>query len=238
MRTVIVFLLMAVMVRADVWVESTAGFFVMSEGSDGVPYLTPAPNVTEIVRTGIAPDDPDDPDDPPPTDDQWGLVALSEREAKKVNDPATAAKLSGTYQAIGRLVQEGKITQEQLPSVLTASYKLAVGTEAAKWQGWRDATQDAYNAAPLNNAKDAGQGDIDIGIGAGRASALSQEQIEAAMATTLTVVTALATEKAIGDGTFIKFFIEVLLPLLLKLLELFGGDSALAVAMLGAGGST
>lgn len=162
---------------------------------------------------------------------------MSEREANRVNDPDTAARLAGTYQAIGKLVQDGKITQAQHAEVIEASYVLAVGANAAKWQSWRDATRKAYDAAPLNNAQDAGQGDIDIGLGAGRASNLSQEQIEEAIATTVDVAVAAVTAKAIGDGTFIKFFIEVLLPLLLKLLELFG-DSANAVAtLLDVGGS-
>lgn len=228
-------LVLTSLVSADIWVESTAGYYVMSEGSDGVPYLTPAPGITGIVRTGEAPDDPDDPPVDPPSDDKWGLVALSEREARKVNDPDTAVRIAGTYQAIGQLVRDGKITKEQHAEVLAASYALAVGANAAKWKPWRDATQAAYNAAPLNTAAEAGQGDIDIGIGAGQASNVSQDQIEAALQTGMAVVAAVVTAKAIGDGSFIKFFIEVILPLILMILDMLG-DSAIAVtALLGAG---
>jgi hypothetical protein len=203
MKTVLLWLAMASMVNAgDVWLITPAGYYVTALDADGVPITTPAIGVTGHQFMG-APDSPipPPPDPPAPTDDQWGLVALSEAEAEKVNDPndpknATGGKVGGAYQEVGKLVQAGTIPKNRLEAVLQMAFNAATGDSKAFWQPWKDKTQAAYNADTINfkNATEAGQGVIDIGLGASRSS-----------------------NAAIGP--WLQFFIEVLLPWILKFID-------------------
>ena len=90
-RTVLVLvgaLAMSGGLRADVWVQSTSGFYVMTEDADGKPITTPAPNVTGYVYTGTG--DPTNPQPPsPPGEDRWGLVKKSFDAAELVTGDAS-----------------------------------------------------------------------------------------------------------------------------------------------------
>ena len=85
-KAVMFWLVMASMVNADVWVIAPDGYHVLKVDADGATVLTPAIGITGHQFLG-APDSPVPPPPPAPTDDQWGLVALSQAEAEKVNDP-------------------------------------------------------------------------------------------------------------------------------------------------------
>jgi len=203
LRSCVICLLLASFVQADIWIVSPAGYYVLSIDATGTPILTEAVGITAIHILG-KPTDPIPPKTPPqpPTDDKWGLVAASEKAAKVVvGDPdrnQTALKIGATYVLIGQQVQAGKISQDNLKTALTLGFGAASGSASKQWTSWRNTTRQAYNSKTFANAEEAGQGIIDLGIGATRSS-----------------------DAAIGDGEFLKFFIEVLLPLIMKLIELF-----------------
>ena len=226
--------------RADVWVQSSSGFWVMTEDENGNPITTPAPNVTGYVYTGTAdPTNPQPPQPPPPGGDRWGLIKVSREAANSVSDDPkraeTAAKIGAAYTAIGGMVKSGQIKRDQLKITLALSYSAAVGSAADAWQSWRTATDEAYNTAfgPSSKAPaaDAGQGLIDIGTGVTQSggSSVVGEQIASDFASDLFRVFTQAWAlpefandfaAAIGDGTFLKFLIEVLIPLILEIIKL------------------
>ena len=196
--------------RADVWVQSSSGFWVMTEDENGNPITTPAPNVTGYVYTGTA--DPTNPQPPqPPGEDRWGLVKKSFEAAEQVTGDETrdetAVKIGATYNAIGNEVQKGTIKQDQLKIALQLAYQAAVGGNAAAWSSWKSTTDAAYNGETFANALEAGQGLKDIGRGATQSG-----------------------RGAIGDGTFLKFLIEVLIPLILEIIKLLNPPRASAAA--------
>ena len=194
LRTMVCWLAMASMVNADVWVIAPDGYYLLKLDAEGAPITTPAVGVTGHQFMG-APDGPLDP--PPPTEDKWGLVKLSQEEALKVNDPnrkETAPKVGGAYQEIGKLVIDGTISKEKLKAVLQMAFNAATGNSKEFWQPWKDKIDAALTAVDFSNAGDAGQGVIDVGIGASRTS-----------------------NAAIGG--WLKFFIEILLPWILKFID-------------------
>ena len=196
LNTIMLWLAMASILNADVWVIAPDGYYLLTLDASGAPVTTPALGVTGHQFMG-APDSPVPPDPPRPTDDKWGLVALSQAEAEKVNDPnrnETAAKVGGVYQEIGRLVQAGKIEEKKLEAIVWMAFNAATGNSKTFWQPWKDKTDAAHNAVNFSNSTDAGQGVIDRGIGASRTS-----------------------NAAIGD--WLKFFLEVILPWILDYID-------------------
>lgn len=215
LKTVMCWLMMASMVNADVWVIAPDGYYLLQLDVSGAPITTPAIGITGHQFMG-APDSPvPPPTDPPrPTDDKWGLVALSEEEAEKVNDPnrdVTAAKVGNAYPEVGKLIQAGTIPKEAVKVSLQLTFNAATGRSKKFWQPWKDKTDAALNAVDFSSAEDAGQGVIDIGLGASRTS-----------------------NAAIGD--WLKFFREVLLPWIVEFIdglpaEAFGdANSAVTIA--------
>ncbi len=209
LQAVIYWLMMVSMVNADVWVIAPDGYYLLTMDASGAPITTPAVGVTGHQLMG-APDSPvPPPTDPPrPTDDRWGLVALSQSEAENVNDPnrdETAAKVGIAYQEVGKLVQRGTIPKAAVKASLQLAFNAATGNSKTFWAGWKAKTDAALNAVNFSSADDAGQGVIDIGLGASRTS-----------------------NAAIGD--WIRFFREVLLPLILSLRDLFDANSAVTIA--------
>ena len=195
LRTTICWLAMASMLNADVWVIAPDGYHLLKSDASGKTSLTPAVGVTGHQFMG-APDSPDIPDKPP-TEDKWGLVALSQTEATKVNEPnrnETAAKVGASYNEIGNLVQNGTIPKEAVKASLQLTFNAATGNSKAFWAAWKTKTDAALNAVNFSSAEDAGQGVIDIGLGASRSS-----------------------NAAIGP--WLKFFLEVLLPWILKFID-------------------
>ena len=191
-------LVMASMVNADVWVIAPDGYYLLQLDADGAPVTTSAVGITGHQFMG-APDSPVPipPDPQPPTDDKWGLVALSQTEAMKVNEPnrnETAAKVGASYNEIGKLVQNGTIPKEAVKASLQLTFNAATGSSKIFWAAWKTKTDAALNAVNFSSAEDAGQGVIDIGLGASRSS-----------------------NAAIGD--WLKFFIEVLLPWILQFIN-------------------
>ena len=209
LKTLICWLAMASVLNADVWVIAPDGYYLLQLDATGAPVTTPAVGITGHQFMGT-PDSPAPipPDPPRPTDDRWGLVALSETEAEKVNDPnrdETAAKVGIAYQEVGKLVQDGTIPKEALLASLQLAFNAATGNSKTFWQPWKDKTDAGYNAVTFSGPTDAGQGLIDIGLGASRTS-----------------------NAAIGD--WIRFFREVVIPLILSLKDLFDANSATTIA--------
>ena len=198
MRTVIVFLFMAAIASAQSVVVLSEDGKQAWYGPDGEETAKLVDRVVQL--SGDSPTDPDDPD--PPTDDKWGLVAVSETAARAVagdpNRSETAGKLGTAYISIGKQLQSGAITPAQLKPTLELTFRFVAGAAADQWKPWQEATQAKYNSVQFTDEQLAGQGLIDIGIGAVRAS-----------------------DNALGDGTFLKFFLEVILPLILELIKLF-----------------
>lgn len=206
LKAVMFWLAMASMINADVWVIAPDGYYLLKLDDSGAPITTPAVGITGHQFMG-QPDSPDIPDPPGPTEDKWGLVALSQTEAMKVNDPnrdETAGKVGIAYQEIGKLVQDGTVPKDKLKAVLQLAFNAATGNSKTFWVGWKAKTDAGYNAVDFSSAADAGQGLIDIGLGASRTS-----------------------NTAIGD--WLKFFIEVILPLILSLIDLLDSDSAVTL---------
>ncbi len=205
LKAVMFWLALASMVNADVWVIAPDGYYLLKLDASGAPVTTPAIGITGHQFMG-QPDSPDIPDPPPPpSEDKWGLAALSESEAEKVNDPnraETAAKVGIAYQEIGKLVQDGTVPQDKLKAVLQLAFNAATGNSKTFWVAWQAKTAAGYKAVDFASAAEAGQGLIDIGLGASRTS-----------------------NAAIGD--WLKFFIEVILPLILSLIDLLDSDSAM-----------
>lgn len=198
LKTLACWLAMASLANAEVWVIAPDGYYLLTLDDNGAPITTPAAGVTGHQFMGQP--DPIDPiDPPPPTEDKWGLVALSQTEAMQVNDPnrrETAAKVGGAYQEIGKLVQSGDIPKNRLEAVLQLAFNAATGDARTFWQPWKDKTQAAYNADTIDfkNATEAGQGVIDIGLGASQSS-------NAAV------------------GPWLQFFLDVILPWILKFID-------------------
>lgn len=198
LKTVMCWLLMASILNADVWVIAPDGYYLLKLDASGAPVTTLAVGITGHQFMG-APDSPVPPPPDPPTDDQWGLVALSQTEAMKVNDPnrnETAAKVGVAYHEIGKLVQDGTIPKVRLEAVLQLAFNAATGSSKPFWLVWQAKTARVYNAPDpeFSNSTEAGQGLIDIGLGA-----------------------SLTSNAAIGDWR--KFFREVLLPWILKFVD-------------------
>ena len=167
-KAFICWLSMACMVNADVWVTAPDGYYILKLDDNGAPITTPAVGITGHVIMGVPPDPTDPEDPPPPTEDEWGLAAASEAEAKKVNEPEMAGTLEDAYLEIGKLVQAGKISEKQLKGILDISFDVATVSAKNDWIPWKESTDERYNGVDFNNAEKAGQGLIDIGIGAGR----------------------------------------------------------------------
>ncbi len=207
LNTIICWLLMASMVNADVWVIAPDGYYLLQLDASGAPITTPAVGITGHQFMG-APDSPVPPPTDPPTDDKWGLVALSEAEAEKVNDPndplnETGGKVGAAYGEIGNLVQAGTIPKAFLKQSLQMAFDAAVGRGGKEhWQPWKDKTDAGYNAVDFENSTGAGQGVIDIGDGASRSS-----------------------NAALSD-IWLKIFLEFILP---WILERIGVDPAVAL---------
>lgn len=204
MRTIIVYLLLAAVASAQTVV-------VLSEDGKQAWYAPDEQSTATLVDrvvtlSGDEPIDPNDP--PPPTEDKWGLVALSEEEARKVTgDPnrnKTAVDLGVAHIAIGQEVKEKRIpgNSTTIRKILDVAFALQAGTAAKPWTPWKNNTRANYTTHDLRyETGDAGQGIMDIGHGAVNSSTA-----------------------AIGDGELLKRildFIERILPMLLILIDLF-----------------
>lgn len=148
-----------------------------------------------IVVIGDSPTTPTN-----PTKDKWGLVKVSRAAAKAVEPYADkdrhATTLSAYYTGLAKAVDDGLIPQSKLAMAVTEVFKTAVGTDINRWAAWKTATDNQFNESPINNQADAAQGLRDIGKGAGEAAEMQE----------------------IDFQNFLKFFIEVLLPLIIRLI--------------------
>lgn len=170
--------------------------------------------VTVVPMVGTTPGDPKDPDDPDkPTNDRWGLRALSAIELARI--PAYEAKADNAlamhvfYHAIADQIESGNITDARVPDgrtqiavALDTARQSALGINLDTWSRWHRETSDELSRANvLGNAADTAQAIRDIADGLGVPPRAE-----------------MATDQAIQWDRLIKFFIEVLLPLIIRLI--------------------
>lgn len=168
--------------------------------SDGKLYLDTkdGPELLTIVDLPNTPK-PDQPDDPESPNDEFGLERISRIEAANVEaydgKDRDQLKLGAYYTALASSVESGTIPSHALPVAVQETFRLAVGTNAAEWEAWKAATTKAFSDAPIETKEQAAQGLRDIGQG------LAEDG------------------NAVDWDRLIKFFIEVILPLIIKLIE-------------------
>ncbi len=167
--------------------------------------------VTVIPMVGGTPDDPKDPDKP--TNDRWGLRALSAIELARIpaydSKDDNALAMHVFYRAIADQIQSGNITDARVPDgrtqiavALDTARQSALGINLDKWSRWhKETSAELSRANVLGNAADTAQAIRDIADGLGVPPRAE-----------------MATERAIQWDRLIKFFIEVLLPLIIKLI--------------------
>ena len=201
-------------------------YFVPISATEGILITSTGPIQFEKIAIPsigvIVPDKPTVPN-PNPTD----LKSFAANQVKSAvsqydNRSRDALRLSYAYSAIVDLIDNGTITTSfQANAALekavdsTLSFSLA----GKKWDGWRAAMAVKLNSLGLVNLAGSRQAYSEISAG------LSAEQMEAYLATDagaahegmITPEDVLSSE-AWGDGAFLKFFMEVILPILLKLL--------------------
>ena len=181
-------------------IATTANAETLYRFGDGKLYRnTPnGPQVVDIKIVDLTNGEPIPPDDPTPTDDKFGLAKVSKDALASVPDyrlkENARERLAAFYTALASAVEDGTIPRDKLAVAVDTTFRQAVGIHADKWQSWRDKTSIAFKQAPINSAADAAQGLRDLGSG------LMDE------------TTAIDWEK------LITFFIEVILPLIIKLI--------------------
>lgn len=146
-----------------------------------------------------------DPDNPNPTPtpndptDKWGLVKVSREALSTVPDYPNkedhTQRLAAYYQGTAQAVRAGSIPQTQLTTVVEQVHKLALQEDANKWDFWRDKTKTAFSQAPIESKEDAAKGLEDISKG-----------LEPTQSQNVTF------------QELLKFFIEVILPIILKMI--------------------
>lgn len=218
-------ILMLVAIAAPAFAEK---YFLPISATEGILITSNGPVQFEkvsIPSIGIVVPIPKDPTvpNPNPTD----LQSFASSQVKSAvqsydNRSRDALRLSYAYSAIVDLIDKGTITtsskaDEALRTAVdsTLSFSLA----GKKWDGWRASMAVKLNSLGLVNLAGVRQAYSEISAG------LSSEQMEAYLATeagaahegVVTPEDVLSSE-AWGDGAFLKFFLEVILPILLKLL--------------------
>jgi len=203
-RTLIAWLLLASVACAEV-VVLTIGDTTYVLRSSGQITVERADRIVNLDGDGPPPVPPD-----PDVEDKFGLIAIARDAVADVphypNRERDAARWSAAYGLIVQQLDEGKITSaRRAASALSwaVSAVLADGTAEfrAAWEPFTETMKTALRSKTSSSTSlaDTRQAIAEIAAGVnsgGKSSA------------------------AWGDGTFLKFLIEVLLPLLLKL---FGG---------------
>jgi len=177
----------------------------------------------QVITIGSITPSTDKPTDPNPTDLQsFAAAAVKSEVTNYDNRSRDALRLSYAYSTVVGLIDDGKITTSAKADEIlktsvdaTLSYSLA----GNKWNDWRRAISAKLNSMGIQNLAGVRKAYSEIQTG------LSAEQMAAYVATEegaahdgpVTPEDVLSSE-AWGDGMFLKFFMEVILPILLKLL--------------------
>lgn len=180
---------------------SVASAFTVYRSQDGNLYAIvdtangPTFEQVTIVELG----DPSSPIPPQPNDDRFGLVKASRKALSLVPDHPKKADhqktLSAYYVGISQAVNAGSIESKDLARAIDEMHKIALQEDVEKWKPWRDATKQAFSDAPINSKNDAVAALRDLSRG------LEPEGVN-----------------QLDFANLIKFFVEVILPLLLKIL--------------------
>jgi len=189
-KMITVLVLMCAVASAETAYRSMDGNLYLIRDSQGGPRFE---KLTVI--------DLDGPNDPPkpPGDDKFGLIKVSRDEAAKIaaypNLDEHRTKLSAFYASLADAVEAGTIPEDKLAAAVQITFLQAVGSDSAKWQPWKDATTAQFAASHIKTTAEAAQGLRDISTG------LVED-----------------SNRAIDWAAFAKFFIEVILPLIIKLI--------------------
>jgi len=188
----ILFLIMSTTLLAgDKLIITSTGYWLLTN-NNGIP-VTKTTTIDGIIYLNG--------NIPPPTtppDSNSTLTNISYTAAKLVTDPnksSNAAKLSGAYLGLSQTIKQGTIPTNKIQDALNITYKLTLGTATINWDSWKTATDNALKALQLTLPDTAAEALEDISIGVAKVS----------------------TE---ANGEFLKFFLEVILPILLQLLDL------------------
>lgn len=125
---------------AEKWYVTEAGatgrqVLVITVGADGSVAMQTIPLPD---RQGPAPD----PDDPPQPPQPEPLDVAVDRWAGFVNDPTSRMKLAAAYEAMAQLMEQGKVTVEQLlgkdgqPGLQALTNSTVLGASAPKWRAF------------------------------------------------------------------------------------------------------
>ncbi len=188
---------------------SIANSLTVYRSADGNLYTirdtVEGPEFEKVVVVNLSdfPDPPTPPDDPTtPEVDKFGLIKVSRDAAANINYPDKerhATRLSAFYSGLAASVRDRTIPNNKLIEAVNLVFDMAVGKNNNKWDNWKKVTTDTFGAAPINSPDDAAQALEDIAKGlVSQNSSVDNFEFE----------------------NFFKFFIEVILPLILKLLGL------------------
>lgn len=139
------------------------------------------------------------PDDKNPKD-RFGLIAVSQTEAIGVVDEQKdlhGGRLEVGFNELARLVEGGSLPANKLGDATEIVFKQSTSPNTKAWQRWRDKTKEQFDKSDIKNKQDAAQGLRDIATGVSRAKPLKEE---------------------IDLGELLRFFVEVILPLIIKLI--------------------
>ena len=179
----------------DYWVEVRGG------KAEWFPLTVATPG------TGTLPDLPDLPPVEEP-DDQLGLKSFTEDQVENHvpeydNKARDASRLSATYEVIVELIEDETIKQPQdaidgLNAALDRVFRFSGREMRTNWSDWRENTKAELNRVlPEVNLDDLKQAYREIGYGLDDG------------------------ERAIGDGQFLRWLVEVLIPLIIQLIGAF-----------------
>lgn len=190
MKLFLSFLLMSSTLLAGDKLIVTSNGYWLLTMNNGTPTLT-LTNIDSLIYLDTIPGP-----GPPSPDDT--LINISYTSAKLVvdtNKSANAAKLSGAYLGLSQAIKAGTIPTNKIQEAVNITYKLTLGTATTNWDPWKQTTDNALRNMKLTDPILAAQALEDISIGVSKAS----------------------TE---ANGEWIRFFIETILPILLKLLNI------------------
>ena len=180
-----------------------------------------------IVIGGSTPAVPEDPTAPNP---QQGLTEFSKAAVLSQvpsyrNRSRDSVRIGFAYETVVDLIDDGKAdTQQKANDALQAAIDgvLRFSSVKAEWQPWRDAINAQLNSMSIQNLAGLRKAYSEIQLG------LTQDQLIEFSATAASegiespspqdILAADTSGEAWGDGAFLKFFMEFILPILLKLI--------------------
>lgn len=219
MKTLIALLLLATVAQAEI---------IAYKFADGHIYVN-TPSGPERVKIVELPTDggPTDPDDPVPNPtDKFGLIKVSKDAADAIPEyekkDQHRATLAAAFEGISQSVNSGLVKSSELKAAVSTSLTILLGSDRPKWDGWYSAINAKMDSAlnvPTATKADAVLALSDVGKGLVPVS--DRSRVGPLVAEGFAPAGAMAGEslEAINWAELIKFFIEVILPLILTLIK-------------------